>query len=57
MEELKMELVTIHDRPMKTELGEYYYLVECEGSSYESYRKLTENSAFEFLYLGSFDIR
>lgn len=57
MEELKMELVTIHDRPMKTELGEYYYLVECEGSSYESYQKLTENSAFEFRYLGSFDVR
>lgn len=57
MEELKMELVTIHDRPMKTELGEYYYLVECEDSRYESYQKMTENSAFEFRYLGSFDVR
>ena len=57
MEELGMELVTIHDRPMKTELGEYYYLVECEGGSYESFRKLTEKSAFEFRYLGSFDVR
>lgn len=57
MEELKMELVTIHDRPLKTELGEYYYLVECKGGSYESYQKLTEKSAFEFRYLGSFDVR
>ena len=57
MEELEMELVAIHDRPLKTELGEYYYLVECEDASYESYQKLTEKSSFEFRYLGSFDVR
>jgi len=57
MEELEMELVAIHDRPMKTELGEYYYLVECEDAGYESYQKLTEKSSFEFRYLGSFDVR
>ena len=57
LEDMKMELVTIHDRPLKTELGEYYYLIECEDCSYESYQKLTEKSAFEFRYLGSFDVR
>ena len=54
LESLDMDLVTIHDRPRKTELGEYYYLMECEDSSYESYEELSENSPFEFRYLGSF---
>lgn len=53
----KMTLVAIHDRPQKTELGRYYYLIECADSSYESYEKLTEKSPFEFRYLGSFELR
>lgn len=56
LEDLQMELVTIHDRPLKTELGEYYYLMECEDSSYESYEELAGNSSFEFRYLGSFHV-
>lgn len=55
MNKEKMSLVAIHDRPLKTELGQYYYLIECADSSYESYQKLTEKSNFEFRYLGSFD--
>lgn len=56
LEDLKMKLVTIHDRPLKTELGKYYYLIECADSSYKSYEKLTEKNSFEFRYLGSFDV-
>lgn len=56
LEDLKMELVTIHDRPLKTELGKYYYLIKCEDSSYKSYEKLKEKNSFEFRYLGSFDV-
>ena len=56
MKKKKMTLVTIHDRPKKTELGEYYYLIECAGS-YKSYQKLVRKSNFEFRYLGSFDAR
>lgn len=56
MKKKKMSLVTIHDRPLKTELGEYYYLIECTGS-YKNYQKLTSKSSFEFRYLGSFDVR
>ena len=52
-----MTLVTIHDRPLKTELGQYYYLIECASCSYESYKKLTDGSPFTFRYLGSFDVR
>ena len=56
MQKQKMTLVTLHDRPLKTELGQYYYLIECADSHYADYRKLTENSPFEFTYLGSFDV-
>lgn len=47
-------LVAIHDRPQKTELGEYHYLIECEDISYEDYEELVDGSSFEFRYLGSF---
>ena len=57
MEKRKFTLITVHDRPLKTELGEYYYLIEASGGSYENYLKLTEKSSFEFRYLGSFDLR
>lgn len=56
LEKMKMELVTIHDRPLKTELGEYAYLIECKNSSYQNYKKLVGSSSFEFRYLGSFNI-
>ena len=55
MERQGMTLISLHDRPLKTELGQYFYLIECTGSSYDNYLKLTEKSTFEFRYLGSFD--
>ena len=57
MERLKMTLVTIHDRPQKTELGEYFYLIECADTSYEDYEKLAKDSSFDFRYLGSFEVK
>ena len=56
MERQNMTLITIHDRPLKTELGQYYYLIECADSNYDSYLKLTEKCGFTFRYLGSFDV-
>ena len=52
-----MTLIAIHDRPLKTELGQYFYLIECANSNYEGYLKLTEKNGFEFRYLGSFDVQ
>ena len=52
----KMTLISIHDRPMKTELGEYRYLLECADCDYQNYLKLAENSSMELRYLGSFDV-
>ena len=50
-------LVTVHDRPLKTRLGEYNYVIECAGGSYKDYEKLTKNSTFTFRFLGCFDVR
>ena len=55
MERQNMTLVALHDRPLKTELGQYFYLIECANGSYAKYLKLTQKSAFEFRYLGSFE--
>lgn len=55
MDKAHMTLVTIHDRPRKTELGEYDYVIECADSTYAAYCKLEQNGDFTFRYLGSFD--
>ena len=56
MEKRDMTLIAIHDRPLKTELGEYYYLIECTGSC-KSYEALTKEADFTFRFLGSFPVR
>ena len=49
-----MKLVTIHDRPLKTELGEYHYLIECTGGRFEDYLHVINEGPFECRYLGCF---
>ena len=49
-------LITIHDRPLKTILGEYYYLIECSNITYEKYLKIINDINFNFRYLGSFNV-
>lgn len=52
-----MKLISIHDRPLRTVLGEYCYLIECEGT-YRDYCKLEKwNGALAFRFLGSFSVR
>lgn len=50
-------LTAIHDRPMKTELGEYYYLIECADCSCSQYTGLAESSSMELRLLGCFDVK
>lgn len=57
MDKLGITLVALHDRPEKTELGNYHYLIECSDCSYEKYQKLTEGSDYTFRYLGSFSVK
>ncbi|MBR0399990.1 MAG: prephenate dehydratase [Mogibacterium sp.] len=49
-------LITIHDRPEKTELGRYHYLIECTDMTYDNYSKIAKKSDFECRYLGSFEV-
>ena len=56
MKEQGMTLITIHDRPLKTELGEYCYVIECSDSSYKQYKELKKNTRFKTRFLGSFDV-
>ncbi len=48
-------LVAVHDRPQKTELGSYNYLIECADCSYEAYEHITKTEGFEYRFLGCFD--
>ncbi|MBQ7200084.1 MAG: hypothetical protein IJS24_01775 [Eubacterium sp.] len=56
MNDRDVTLVTIHDRPAKTILGQYLYVMECSGCSYRDYLEFCRDGSFEFRYLGSFDI-
>ena len=57
MKKQGMSLVAIHDRPKKTELGEYYYLIECSNCDYESYEKIVGKHSFEYRFLGCFNLK
>ena len=52
-----IDLITIHDRPLKTELGEYSYLFECEHCTHEDFIALSENSSLDMRFLGCFNVR
>ena len=51
------ELVTLHDRPLRTVLGEYNYIIECEGLSYDDYLTITSDSNMVFRFLGCYKLR
>ena len=53
--ERNITLIAIHDRPLKTELGQYYYIIECSHIDYSEYVKITGASPMEFRFLGDFD--
>lgn len=57
IEKKGLRLVSIHDRPEKTELGSYIYLIECEACGYREFRDITEHSEFEVRYYGAFPVR
>ena len=52
-----LQIVSIHDRPEKTSLGRYVYLIECENGSYNEYEKISSLPEFEFHYFGTFPVR
>lgn len=52
-----LQVISIHDRPEKTTLGRYVYLIECENGSYNEYEKISSIPEFEFFYFGTFPIK
>ena len=57
MEKRNIKLVAIHDRPLKTELGQYDYLIECESTGFDNYEKMISKTPLELRYLGSFKVK
>lgn len=54
LDEAGAQLIAIHDRPLKTVLGEYSYLIECSGLSYEDYVRISESTDLSLRFLGCF---
>ena len=57
MQEQGITLIALHDRPKKTVLGEYQYVIECAGCSYGQYIKLAEGTGLGMRFLGCFDVK
>lgn len=54
LDEAGAQLIAIHDRPLKTVPGEYSYLIECSGLSYEDYVRISESTDLSLRFLGCF---
>ena len=50
------EPAAITARPLKTELGEYIWLIELKDSGYDEFLKICRTEGFEFRYYGSFPL-
>ena len=57
IDEQGLTIVALHDRPQKTELGQYAFLIECTGGGYEQFAALEGSDAFSLRYLGSFPVQ
>ena len=52
-----MTLVSIHDRPAKTTLGQYVYVVECSGGGQDACEEIAEKCKdFTIRHLGSYPV-
>lgn len=49
--------VFIHDRPEKTILGRYIWLIECEGGDYSSFTAIKDSVKLELKYRGAFSVK
>lgn len=52
-----LKLVFIHDRPEKTTLGSYIWLIECEGGDKDAYSAITSDVQLECRYCGAFSLK
>lgn len=50
-------VIAVHDRPLKTELGQYAYLIECSCISPDVFEGIKASSLMDIRFLGSFSIK
>lgn len=56
-EKLGLEPLYIHDRPEKTVMGRYIWLIECEGGGYDDFKKIDDDTELELQYRGAFPVK
>ncbi|MDD7219683.1 MAG: prephenate dehydratase [Clostridia bacterium] len=58
IDNLGLTLVSLHDRPAKTTLGQYVYVIECSGKGQNICQKIAEKcDGFSIRYLGSYPVK
>ena len=56
VEDAGLSVVAVHDRPARTELGIYVYLIECSGGGYDAFERVASDEVYELRFLGSYDL-
>lgn len=56
LEKQGLKLVFIHDRPEKTTLGRYIWVIECEGGDHGAFSRIS-SEGLELRYCGAFSVK
>ena len=56
-EKLGLPPLYIHDRPEKTVMGRYIWLIECEGGGFDDFIKIDDDTELELQYRGAFPVK
>lgn len=56
-EKLGLKPLYIHDRPEKTVMGRYIWLIECEGGGFDDFIKIDDDTELELQYRGAFPVK
>ena len=56
-EQLGLTPLYIHDRPEKTVMGRYVWLIECEGGGFNEFTEISNGSELELQYRGAFSVK
>ena len=50
-------MISLHNRPEMTVLGNYVYLIECANAGYTEFEKLAAIKGLAFHYYGAFQVK
>lgn len=51
-----LEVIAVHDRPEKTELGRYRFLIECASGDQADFDEISKVDGFAYRFLGCFPV-